>query len=70
LTRGNITELPVSVSVPLDGAAGGEYDAEAGALDAGALDAADVLDAADGLELDELLHAAASSATGIRVAAV
>jgi hypothetical protein len=67
LTSGNITELPVSVSVPEDGAAGIDGDAEldADVLVAGVL-AADVVDD----ELLLLLHAVASSATGIRAAAV
>jgi hypothetical protein len=65
LTSGNITELPVSVSVPVDGAAGGVNEAE----DEDWVPAA-AAPAAGELELDELLHAAARKARGTIAAAV
>jgi hypothetical protein len=61
LTSGNITELPVSVRVPVDGAAGIDGVAAAVALAAGV-----VVDEV----VDELLHAAAVNAIGTRTAAV
>jgi hypothetical protein len=55
--------------VPLDGAAGIDGDAEPVAL-AADVAAADALAAADELLLDELEHAAASSAIGTRAVAL
>jgi hypothetical protein len=62
-----MTELPVSVRVPEDGAAGIDGDAAAVAL-AGGTVVGEVDEVVD--ELVDELHAAAANAIGIRAAAV
>jgi hypothetical protein len=63
-----MTELPVSVRVPVDGAAGTDEAVEA--ADALAADVAAVGELAAGVLLDELEQAAASNAIGTRAVAV